>query len=115
VGRDARFHCTTELGTNPLPVTVKEKAGSPAVAVPGEIPFIAGVGVGTSALNVSELEMPPPGAGLKTVIWLVEANEMSVAVMAARNWEAVTKLVVRSFPFQRTAEPGTKPVPFTVI
>jgi len=70
--------------------------------------------VGTKAVKVSDPEVPPPGAGLKTVTWLVEANEISVAEIAARSCPGLTKVVARSLPFQRTTDPATKFDPFTV-
>src|SRR5437867_1127306 len=39
---------------------------------------------------------------------------MSAAAIAAVNWVALTKVVVRAAPFQRTVEALVKPVPFTV-
>jgi hypothetical protein len=104
----------TELETNPLPDTVSVNAGSPAVAEAGEIPLTEGIGVGTNAVKVTEPDRPPPGAGLNTVTWLVEAKEMSREEMSARSCPEVTKVVGRSLPFQRTTDPGTNPVPFTV-
>ena len=50
VGRSAPFHCTVELGTNPLPFTVNEKLGAPAIADAGTSPVVTGVG----------LKPPPP-------------------------------------------------------
>ena len=49
-----------------------------------------------------------------TVTDAVPAAAMSVAGIAAVSWLALTKLVVRSTPFQRTTEPLTKLLPFTV-
>ena len=59
-------------------------------------------------------EVPPPGAGLKTVTYAVPAEAISVARIAAVAWVAETTVVVRSAPFHRTLEPETKPVPLTV-
>src|SRR4030095_14014808 len=59
-------------------------------------------------------EVPPPGLGLNTVTEAVLAVAMSEAKMLAVNCELLTKVVVRSLPFQFTTEPGTKPVPFTI-
>src|SRR5438874_12776892 len=39
---------------------------------------------------------------------------MSAAVIAAVSWMALTKVVVRVLPFQRTVEPLSKLAPFTV-
>src|SRR5258708_36088130 len=59
-------------------------------------------------------EIPPPGAGLNTIIWAVPATAMSDAVMAACSCVPLTYVVVRPVPFQYTTEPLTNPFPFTV-
>jgi hypothetical protein len=64
VGRGEPRHRTVDVGTNPVPLTVKVNAGSPAVALAGEIDPTDGSGVGTTAVKVRELDTPPPGAGL---------------------------------------------------
>jgi len=65
-------------------------------------------------LNVWALDVPPPGAGLKTVTAAVPAPAMSPGSIAAVSREADRKVVGRSPPFQRTVDVGTKPVPVTV-
>jgi hypothetical protein len=59
-------------------------------------------------------EVPPPGAGLTTVIQAVVGARMSDERIKAINRELFTKAVVRGLPFQFTFDPGTNPVPFTV-
>src|SRR5262249_28659431 len=59
-------------------------------------------------------EVPPPGAGVNTVIWAVPAAAMSLDGMVAWSWVAPTKLVERWLPFQRTTEDVTNPLPLTV-
>ena len=59
-------------------------------------------------------EMPPPGVGLYTDTWAVPAVAISVAEMAARNCDALTKVVVRADPFHLIAEVLTNPLPLTV-
>jgi hypothetical protein len=61
-----------------------------------------------------KFEVPPPGAGLTTVIVAVVGFAMSVARIAAVNCELLVKVVVRGLPFQSTTDPATKPVPVTV-
>ncbi len=72
--------------------------------------------VGTALLMVkgSALEVPPPGAGLKTVTCAVPAAAISLAGIAAVNWLLLTNVVLRSEPFQRTTEPEVKLLPLTV-
>jgi hypothetical protein len=63
-------------------------------------------------VKVNEFELPPPGAGLKTVTAAVPAAAMSAAEISAVSALTVPLLVVgRSLPFQRTTEPATKFVP----
>ena len=59
-------------------------------------------------------EIPPPGAGLNTVTCAVPAVTTSPAGMAAVTRVALTKVVGRSVPFQRTVEPATKFEPLTL-
>ena len=47
-------------------------------------------------------------SGLATVTWAVPAVAISAAVIAAVNWVALTNVVVRALPFQRTLAPLTK-------
>src|SRR5438552_1806601 len=64
--------------------------------------------------NPMDPEVPPPGAGVATVICAVPAAATSAAEMAAVSCVALRNVVVRAAPFQRTVEPLTKPLPFTV-
>lgn len=63
-------------------------------------------------VNVSELEIPPPG--LATVMLDVPAAVISDAGTVAVNCVALTNVVVRVELFQRTAAPERKPWPLTV-
>ena len=58
--------------------------------------------------------MPPPGAGLVTVMGNEPALATSAAVMAAVTCVAVTNVVVRAEPLKFTVEVLTKFVPLTV-
>src|SRR3990172_2694501 len=62
----------------------------------------------------SAFEIPPPGAGLKTVTCAVPVVATSLAGMDAWSCVALTKVVVRSAPFQRTTEDEMKLLPVTV-
>src|SRR5207244_2226315 len=113
VGRAAPFHCTVvEPFTNPVPLTVSVKAAPPTVALVGTSAVIVGMGLLTG--NVSAAEAPPPGVGVNTVTCGVAAVAMSAAVIAAVSWVALTKVVVRVVPFQRTVEPLRQLAPFPV-
>lgn len=112
VARALPFHCTVEPLTNPLPLTVSVKAAPPAVAEFGLSVVMAGVGL--LMVKVRELALPPPGAGLFTVTLAVPAAAMSLAGIAAVNCVALTKVVVRRFPFHQTVDALTNPLPLTV-
>ena len=68
----------------------------------------------TVIVKVWALEVPPPGAGLKTITEAVPTAAISAALMAAVTCVTDTNVVVRSEPFQRTTELVTKPLPSTV-
>jgi hypothetical protein len=59
-------------------------------------------------------EMPPPGAGVKTVTGTERAAAKSAAVSAIRSWVVLRTVVGRAAPFQRTTEVLPKPLPLTV-
>jgi hypothetical protein len=58
-------------------------------------------------------DVPPPGAGLTTVIAAVPVLATSVEVIAACNFLSETKVVALGDPFQFTVDPATNPVPCT--
>jgi hypothetical protein len=112
VVRSDPFHRITDAGLNPAPVAVNVKPGPPTVAELGLMLDKAGTGLLT--VKVCGLDVPPPGAGLKTVTATVPVDAMSEAVMAAVKVEPVTNVVERSAPFQRTTDPEINPDPATV-
>src|SRR5439155_593156 len=75
------FHCTMDELMKFVPVTVSVNAAPPATAVLGERELSVGLGFGAVIVNVCGLEVPPPGAGLKTVTEAVPAVAMSAAVI----------------------------------
>src|SRR5204863_9190581 len=112
VVRAAPLQRTLEPLTKLLPVTVRVKAAPPTLALEGESDVSVGAGLFT--VNVCAADVPPPGAGVTTVTGTVAAVATSAAAIAAVSWVALTKVVVRAAPFQRTLEPLTKLLPFTV-
>ncbi len=68
-------------------------------------------GVGLQIVNVRGADVPPPGAGLKTVTLADPTLAMSEAEICAVSCEPLTKFVGRLLPFQRTTELLTKPDP----
>jgi hypothetical protein len=81
VAQSAPFHRTTELGINPLPLTVRANAGPPAVAEAGLRLVVAGTGL--LIVKFRAFEMPPPGAGLKTVTFAVPPTARSAELIDA--------------------------------
>lgn len=65
-------------------------------------------------LRVAGPEVPPPGAGVKTVILAEPTVAMSAALIAALSCVAPTNVVGRLALFHRTTDPGTKFVPLTM-
>ena len=112
VERPVPFHCTTELELKPVPFMVSVNGALAVRTVAGLMLVVAGTGL----LNVRvwALEMPPTGTGVDTVIWALPADAMSVAGIAAVNFVAETKVVVRPDPPHCTTESATKPLPVTV-
>jgi hypothetical protein len=100
VGRAIPFHSTTDPLKKPVPLTVRSKAGPPAVTATGLIPVITGIGF--VIVRVAGFEIPPPVT--KTVMVAVPAVAMSLAGMVALNRVLLTKVVTRSAPFQRIIE-----------
>ena len=70
--------------------------------------------VGASIVKVKALDVPPPGAGLKTVTAAVPAVARSAAVMALCKLVLETNVVVRALPFHWMEDEEMKFVPVTV-
>jgi hypothetical protein len=100
------------VDTKPEPVTVSVKASPQAFSDAGAIEL--SVGPGLLIINVTDDEVPPPGAGVKTVMSREPDEAMSVARIVAVSWVADTNVVVRLEPLTRTTELVVKPVPVAV-
>src|SRR5438445_8097207 len=100
VVRSAPFQRTTDEPTKLLPVTVSVNAAPTATAVLGDRELSVGLGFGAVIVNVCGLDVPPPGAGLKTVTEAVPAVAMSAAVICAVGCVLLTQVVVVAVPFQ---------------
>jgi len=98
------FQRTTDVMAKFVPVVVSVKVEPPANALLGEIEVSVGTGFVAVIVNVTELDVPPPGVGLKTVTAAVPVAAMSLARIWAWSWLVLTKVVVRSPPFQRTTD-----------
>lgn len=112
VGSAVPFQLTTDAPTKLLPLTVTVNVPPPAVALAGESELIAGTGLLIG--NVQVPEVPPPGAGLVTVMFADPLAAISPAGTWAVTLVALTKVVASAVPFQFTTELSTKFVPFTV-
>src|ERR1044071_4308902 len=94
VVRAAPFQFTTDPFTKPVPLTVRMNAALPAVALDGVRLPTVGIGLSPLMMNADPAEVPPPGAGLNTVTWVVPALAISVAVIAADNGVEIGEHVV---------------------
>ena len=96
------FHFTVDPLMKLLPFTVRVKAGLPAVVLMGEREPAVGTGLLPAAVIVNGklLDVPPPGAGVTTVILAVPVVVRSAAFMLAVNCNGPTNVVVMAVPFQ---------------
>lgn len=74
---------TTEVGVKLVPLTVRAKLELPAAVEVGDMELV--VGMGLFIVKTCELEAPPPGVGLITVIVEVPAEVISADVIVAVN------------------------------
>ena len=94
-------------------MTVRTKSVPPLVIDVAGLRLVV-AGSGLLNVRVLALEMPPTGTGVDTVIWALPADAMSVAGIAAVNFVAETKVVVRPNPPHCTTDRLTKRLPVTV-
>jgi len=86
VARALPFHWTTEALMKLPPLSVNSNAALPSTTCEGDRLASVGTGFGPTTVSVTDPDMPPPGAGLKTVTAGVPALTTSAAVMAAVSW-----------------------------
>jgi hypothetical protein len=96
-----------------VPLTVKVKLGPPAMTLVGERVVIVGTGTGET-VKLTAFDVPPPGAGVFTVMGKFPAAAISETRICAVNLVALTNAVVRAVPLNRTTELFLKFVPLTV-
>ena len=65
-------------------------------------------------VKVSELDVPPPGAGVTTVTAAVPAEDTNAPLTIAVICSPLTKVVASAVPFQLIVDEAMKLVPFTV-
>ena len=97
---------------NPVPLIVKVKLPPRASTVLGEILEIEGTGLVT--VSVTAADVPPPGAGVKTVIDSSAPTARSDAGRVAVNCVLLTNVVVRFEPLTCITDPWMKLLPLTV-
>jgi hypothetical protein len=113
-------HWTAEHGTNPLPITVRKNDAVGGCVVPtatlfGMSEVMTGNGSELGAVIMEKgRELEVIVGELDTEIAAVPWNAVSVAETMAVSCVGLTNVVGRGDPFQFTASPSTKSVPFTV-
>jgi len=114
VASKAPFHSIVDAAMNPVPLTVKVNPAAPAVALAGVKEDTLGTGLAGVIERVAVLEVPPPGAGLTTVIPAEPEVAMADAGTSAVTRVALTYVVASAVPFQCTADEAKKLLPLTV-
>src|SRR4029077_4660694 len=114
VPRMLPFAVPSDCATKPVPFTVIARVLPPAKTPVGEIEVTTGTGLFTGLMvSVSELEVPPPGAGVATTTVIVPGDRMSLGRIIVVNRTPLRKIVARAFPFNSTTDWGAKPLPIT--
>jgi hypothetical protein len=103
---------TIDVDTNPVPLTVRVNAPELTITPVGTSAEMTGAGLFT--VKVDAPEVPPAGAGLKTVTERLPAVAISVARIAAVMEVALTNVVALATPLKLTTDEETKPVPVIV-
>src|SRR5207302_10256106 len=89
-----------------LPVRVSVNPGLPAETLEGEM--LESEGTGLLTVRVTTEEVPPPGAGLETVMDRLAPTVKSDAGIDAVNCVALTNVVARPAPLTCATELETK-------
>ena len=108
--RETPFISATAPVRKPLPVTVRVKAGPPAVTLDGEMPVMAGNGGVTFRGSGLDAGLP----GFAAVTGTGPTCRIRLAGTAAVSCVALTNVVVNEVFASDTVAPDTKPAPFTV-
>jgi len=113
VVRAAPLKLTAAPFTKLEPLTVTVRLGPPAAALAGERVVIVGKATAETG-RLTAFEVPPPGAGVFTVMGKSPTAAISLARICAVTCVALTNAVVRAAPLNRTTELLLKFVPLTV-
>lgn len=104
----------TDVFTKLTPFTIIVADPLPARTLVGETERICGTGAVLGVtVNVCSAEVPPPGAGVKTVIEIVPGPGISPGWTMVVNSVWLKKMVCRCKPLNRINEDGAKPEPIT--
>jgi hypothetical protein len=104
---------TTAPFTKFVPLTVSVRLVPPAAVLAGERVVIIGKATAETT-RLTAFEVPPPGAGVFTVMGKFPTAAISVTRICAVSCVALTNAVVRAVPLNRTTELLLKFVPLTV-
>jgi hypothetical protein len=108
----------TQSAILPGPLLTPTLIVDPLATVIGlELPFTVTLGVvevGAVTVKLTEVDVPPPGAGENTVIASVPGLAISLAGLDAVSDVDDINVVGRAEPLTRTTEPVTNPLPVTV-
>jgi hypothetical protein len=113
VPRSAPFQRTTEVLSNPVPITVIVKPCLPTDALLGDRKLKETVVAVPDTVNGQAFDSPPPGTGVNTVTSGELTTEISDAEIVVWIFRSLTNVVARSAPFQRMTETGRNPLPTT--
>src|SRR5262245_19043178 len=97
---------------NPVPFTIRGNPAPPTATKFGVNEVIVGTRLLT--VNVTAFDDPPPGAGVKTVMFAVPAVVKLLAGIVAVNCVALAKAVAKSVLLKRTTEVLMKLLPLTM-
>jgi hypothetical protein len=110
----APFTCTIAVFAKFVPVTVKDKAGLPAMTPAGESEVSVGTGFALVTWSVRKFDGPPPGAGFDTEMEREPTAARRLAGRATVREVALTEDGVKAAVFTCTDAPFTKFMPITV-
>src|SRR5215475_10353246 len=98
-----------------VPATAIMNCPLPARTVFGLSAVIASVGFGGGVIcRMAAPDVPPPGAGVNTVMLAAPGFGMFADVILAVNCVALLNVVGRLLPLIRTTDELTKPLPVTI-
>ena len=98
-----------------LPFTVRVKDGPPAGREFGAMVVTVGFGLALVTVKMTSFEVPPPVAGLKTVIETGPGVTKSSAAISASSFDLFRKVVGLMLPFHRTTDSPATKLPSSIL